>query len=153
MSYNIDHIETPVLDARMLASDVLALHIDLLCSMPDSNLLEEHLKDARAALAPLCCPHCRAPRDRDAAFCKRCGRRLSAESEPEVALRKLTWRGEGSGHTFDDVFRKVIIPKIRGRIDAVVTWAGGDSVTGFQVRDGQFIECDVVHTLVPKVSP
>lgn len=65
-------------------------------------------------------------------------------------LTELSWRGEGSGHSWHEVFLPKIAPLIRGRIEAVVIWEGGDSVSGIIVDDGKVTDCDVEYRLVPK---
>lgn len=62
----------------------------------------------------------------------------------------LTWCGEGSGYSYVDVFLKEVVPCLKGKADFVLTWEGGDSITGLRIKDGKAVEMDVAHKLVPK---
>jgi hypothetical protein len=63
--------------------------------------------------------------------------------------RRFWWSGEGSGRIWKEVFIDKIAPKIMGKIEAVVFWEGGDSVSGLRIVDGKVTEPEVVMTLAP----
>lgn len=71
-----------------------------------------------------------------------------ASLRDELRASKFWWSGECSGGTWEETFLPKIAPKIRGTIEAVVTWEGGDSHTGLRIRDGKVTEPEVVMTLV-----
>jgi len=52
-------------------------------------------------------------------------------------------------YAYNDLLPK-LAPFIHGRVEAILTWEGGDSHSGFTIEDGEFTECDVQMTLVPK---
>lgn len=128
MSYNIDHVECLVLDARMRAVDIVDLYNDFEGDLAEGNFLEEHLAKAE----------------------KLAGQGLDDEL---VELKNLWWYGEFSGRSYKDTFIKHIAPKIQGHVEAVVTWEGGDSHSGFAIDDGVVTECGVTFALVrPKAK-
>lgn len=116
MSYNISHIEVTVLDAWMTAKNVVeaARCFDL----PEIHFLED-IEDAA-----------------DTAILKR-------KPQQRIQLRGFDWGGEGSGRSFKDVFVEQIAPMIRGKLEAVCIWEGGDSKSAFVIEDGVYEECDV----------
>lgn len=118
MSYNIDHVEATVLDAWMTARDVVMLHKQLESELAEGNFLGEMVDDATQAL-------------------------LDGEPDRRIKLPNVWWYGEGSGHSFEDVFQKHIVQSIMGKVEAVCTWEGGDSTSAFSIEDGVFAECDV----------
>lgn len=121
MSYNISAGETIHLDARIKAQDVFDL-----CEggkLPEVNFLEIHKEDALFA--------------------------LKKDYREWIELKEFSWHGEGSGSTFSH-FVDVIAPKIKGRIDVVFFWEGGDSVDGMSIQDGVVTHCDVDYVLVPR---
>ncbi len=121
MSYNIDHIEVTSLDAWMKAKDVIeCLDFDL----PEVHFLEELEDAANNAL-------------------------IKGKPGARIQLRGFNWIGEGSGSSFES-FRAYIAPKIMGKLEAVLTWEGGDSHSGIRVRDGKMSTCDVVMALAPE---
>jgi hypothetical protein len=67
-----------------------------------------------------------------------------------IKLKKLSWHGEGSGNSFHETFMKLIVPHIEGEVEAVLTWEGGDSVSGLHIKDGVATEMDVAQKLTPK---
>lgn len=74
---------------------------------------------------------------------------LDADANGEIKLLNLWWYGERSGRAWD-LLVKVVAPEIRGEVEAVFTWEGGNPATGLKIKDGEVTECDVVMTLVPK---
>lgn len=126
MGMNIDHIECQKLDAWMYAKDIARLYEQWEDELPEGNFLE----DLNNAL----------PDDFD--------------PEAMVPLQNLWFYGEGSGSAwdsysgcFDDIAKM-----IHGRVEAVVTWEGGD-VEGLIIQDGEVTECTVKQTLVnPKTK-
>ena len=125
MSYNISHIETPVLDAWMEAKDVLRL------------LSEHRYLPAQNFLHDLC------PKALDA-----CG---NGEAQKRLPITRFTWSGDGSGHDYQYTLLPHLVPHIHGTIEAVLFWVGGDDVTGLLIRDGKAVECKVeVRVIKPE---
>lgn len=73
-----------------------------------------------------------------------------ADKEPDadgdVAIERLTWRGESSGNSYYEVFMPNVAPKIKGDVDAIVYWRGYDP-SGLRIRDGKVTEPNVVMSL------
>lgn len=68
--------------------------------------------------------------------------------EPERAYEITPhWAATWSGHSFEDLLLKVILPATKGEADILYTWEGGDSFSGIRVRDGVVTEHEVVMTL------
>ena len=74
-----------------------------------------------------------------------------ADGFVEIDREKFWWSGEGSGSSWEHFIKK-IAPKIRGTIEAVVTWEDGDSHTGLRIVDGKVTEPDVVMALAPEAT-
>ena len=64
------------------------------------------------------------------------------DTEGFVRLKRFDWYGEGSGRGFDFLV-KVLAPLIRGEVEVVFTWEGGDSFSGLLIRDGVVAQCEV----------
>jgi hypothetical protein len=47
-----------------------------------------------------------------------------------------SWRGTGSGRTYDDLLIAKILPQTKGSVDIIYTWEGGEWFSGVRVRDG-----------------
>jgi len=124
VSYNIDSVETPVLDAWMTARDIVALHDEHARNLPEDCFLYDLLKAAKKSL-------------------------LAGAPETPVRLVGLAWRCEGSGRSVE-ILEKKIAPCIHGRVDAIFTWECGDSFSGLRIVDGLVTKCDVSMTLIPK---
>lgn len=126
MSYNIDSVEViSGGDMRMRAADVRRLAP----KMRDANQLPELDPFFEAGLI---------------------NKANAAVDFPgaEVKVEKLWWSGLGSGATFEHF--KTVLSALRGRVDLLITWEGGDSFTGLRVIDGKVTEMDVEFVLVPK---
>jgi hypothetical protein len=122
MSYNIDSIETPVCNAWMAARDIIRLEKAHRLELPESNFLSSLVERAQVALVD------------------------GGEAAKRVTIDRFTWCNEGSGRSLN-ILKNKIAPHIRGSIDAIFTWEGGDSFSGWQIRNGLVYECDVVMTL------
>lgn len=126
MSYNVDSTEVTRNDASMEARDVITLSEALEGELPEIHFLEDMAGAAQAAL-------------------------LAGEPTRLIPLPNLHWSGEGSGYAFKNILIKRIASRIRGRIDTIFTWEGGDSFSGLVIRDGKSHECKVVRRLkLPK---
>jgi len=66
--------------------------------------------------------------------------------EGNVYLTKITWAATWSGRSWD-FFQKTVAPLIKGEVQGIVSWEGGDSIEGFGIKDGKFYSCDVVQRL------
>ena len=64
----------------------------------------------------------------------------------------MSWSGDFSGASYEDVLIKKVLPCTKGKIECVMSWEGGDSFTGLQVIDGVVTECDVEFKLVSRKS-
>lgn len=42
------------------------------------------------------------------------------------------------------------MPLIQGKVEAVLIWECGDSITGLRIKDGLLEEMDVEQKLIPK---
>lgn len=153
MSYNIDDVSCPVLEAWMEAEDIVNLLDEHEDRIPEGNFLEEHSEAARAALKQKRVCACGAKSKRSASFCSACGAPLPAAdpSACRIQIKCFDWHGEGSSSCYNFLL-ETVAPKIHGSIDAVLTWEGGDFLSGLRIRDGVVEVCDVVQTLVPRVK-
>lgn len=125
MSYNIDHVETKVLKAWMLAKDVVALHQELESDLPESSFLGEMVEAAEAAV-------------------------LNNEGDKRIELPNFWWSSEYSGTSYHETLLPKVAPKVMGHVEAIFTWEGGDSHSGLIIKDGEVTECEVSQKLVPK---
>ncbi len=108
MSYNITSINILSIDARISVDDIRWLY-GMLGGWPEANFVSDtHRKLQRGA--------------------------ITASASGEVALETFEWHGEGSGNAFHDHMADVA-SSIRGHVEAVVIWEGGDRITGLRIRD------------------
>lgn len=124
MSYNIDDVTCPVLNAEMKAIDIVRLYKKERDNLPECNFLEEHYNEAEELLT-------------------------ISETQAKIRLRNLWWYGEGSGWAYKILIKKVL-PLVSGEVEVILTWEGGDGVSGIMVKDGKVTECDVEQKLVPR---
>ncbi len=127
MSYNIDSSNTLTLDAWMRAADVVAFRRELSDELPECHLLVPMIAAAEEAL-------------------------VRGEVDARIRIEKFWWYGEGSGRAWGDVFIPSIAPKIMGLVEGILTWEGGDSFSGFRIRDGVFTAHEVVQSLGPETK-
>lgn len=104
MSYNIDFVRTPILNAWMYAKDVRRLYKKLSKCLPEYNFLEDMLAEA-----------------------KEC-----ENGDEQVFLPNFNWAGICSGSSFDDLVEE-IVPCIKGTVEAVFSWENGDSTTSLLI--------------------
>ena len=64
----------------------------------------------------------------------------------KYVIKEFTWCGTCSGH-FWGTFIDDIAPRIKGTIEAVITWEGGESVRGLRIKDGKVSQPKVVVSL------
>lgn len=126
MGYNVTSVTCLELNATMRAEDVLALvrknsKTPSQPLWPEACFIEEMKIDALDA---------------------------SSNGYPDapIQLPNFLWCGEWSGNSFENIETK-IAPLIIGTVRAVVTWEGGDSHSGFTIRDGAYTKCEVVFEL------
>lgn len=62
-----------------------------------------------------------------------------------VYLDDVTWSCSGSGNS--EPILKKILSKFDGELDLILTWEGGDSVSGLRLRNHKVTEHDVVMSL------
>ena len=150
MSYNIDNVDTLVFDASMNARDIVRLvdSSNERDNWPESCFLDEHYNEAVKLVNARKQCECKTENDSDASFCKRCGNALPAQDAMSllVELENLWWAGEGSGRSWDTLVNEVA-PLIKGEVEAVFTWEGGDSTTGLAIKNGKVAKCNVAMTL------
>ena len=127
MSYNITHIEELKLKAWMHAADVKRLRKQFKDQLPEVCFL---LKDGG----------CSPPRPG----------LVKLKDQERYRLKHLWWSGEGTGHSYYDIFLEHVAPCIQGEVQIAITWEGGDSLSGLKIKDGVVTKCDVKHKLVPK---
>lgn len=120
MSYNVDSVNEIVLNATMRADHVL-------------SLLE---KDEHPEI-------CFLYDMEDAAVTAK------EEKDPkrEIPLPNFSWCSTGSGRSMDFLTKKVI-PKIKGEIEAIFIWEGGDAIDGLLVKNGKCVRVDVEQRLI-----
>lgn len=123
VSYNVTDVTPLVLDARMTAEDIATFYDELEDDLPEGNFLESIIDEARAAIA-------------------------AGEPDREIALKNFWWYGDWSGRSLDDVLISTIAPEIRGKVEAIVTWEGGDSVDGILIEDGRAARCKIERRVV-----
>jgi hypothetical protein len=123
MPYNIDNVEAKVLDAWIKAVDVMQLL--QYKDLPENCFLRDMKKAAYKALA-------------------------ADKPYAHISLPNFWWAGERSGTSWP--LLDGIASFIYGHVEAIITWEGGDDVTGIIIKDGVLVECDVVQTLVPRVK-
>lgn len=116
MSTNIDHTETPVLEAAIHVKDLKKLQKKYEDELPEGCFLN----------------------DLDAE---------DADKDGYVRLRSFDWYGQFSG-TSHDMLVKKIAPKIKGDVEAIFTWEGGEFLTGLLIKDGKVAECEIEQRLV-----
>lgn len=128
MSYNIDTVTTLVNeDAFISAKDVVRLYKRFKNKLPESNLLDDLIEEARRSVA--------TAKDGDDAWLE----------IPDL----FQWQGESSGWS-ERILIKHVAPCIIGRLDLVFAWEGGDSFSGLRIRDGKVFRKDVEFRLVKK---
>jgi hypothetical protein len=153
VSYNIDNTTELVLNAYMDADDVLRIVEDHEDDLPEDCFLHDMVVEAEKATEDVVfCKSCKAQRKHtNAKFCSNCGKKYPTSSKPcRIKLPNFNWRCEGSGHSLL-ILKTTVAPLIRGEVQAIFTWEGGDSVSGIAVKDGRVLECDVVQSLeLPK---
>lgn len=117
MSYNVDSFKVLRCDAWMLAADVAELLAKYEGDLPSNCFLYDVAN--------------RGP-----------------DEDGRMAIRadKFRWTGVWSGNSWP-VLIEHVAPKIHGTIEAVVTWAGGDSFGGLRIVDGKVTEPEVIQTL------
>jgi hypothetical protein len=64
----------------------------------------------------------------------------------EVTLTEISWSATASGRNWG-FFKNTVAKFIKGEVQGIVTWEGGDSVEGFAIKDGKYYKCDVVQRL------
>lgn len=121
MSYNVDHVDEVVLEAFMEAKTVLRF-LENDSALAEINFLQDMETEAQAAV--------------DAKDPKRL-----------IALPNFNWCSSWSGNGMDHL-KKKIIPKIKGTVEAIFIWEGGNSMDGLLIKDGKFKECGVKLELV-----
>jgi hypothetical protein len=119
MSYNVTKVECLALDAK--------IHFRTLRRL--LNRVEMHEGDGKAPPENFLAAHANVEPDADGF----------------ITLKNLRWTGEWSGHALE-LFES-ILTEIDGTAEIVLTWEGGDCVTGYRVRDGLVEGCDVVRAL------
>ena len=74
-----------------------------------------------------------------------------ADEDGRHTIDAMDWSGSGSGRRFKDVFPEVA-KAIMGRVEAILVWEGGDSITGLRIVDGVMTEPAVIQTLASEVK-
>ena len=73
-----------------------------------------------------------------------------ADLNEPIEVERFWWYGEGSGHSWERLFKPYVVQELKGRIVGVCTWEGGDSHSGFIIEEGEYTEGEVKMTVVPK---
>jgi hypothetical protein len=119
MSYNIDTDYALTIKAHMTAKSIRTLFKAHCRNLPEDNFLE-NLHDSLTG---------------------------DEEDSDLIPLKNVTWRCTGSGRTYEAIFIKKICPHIKGEVEVVFTWEGGDSQTGLRIRDGKVTRPKVLVAL------
>lgn len=151
MSYNITSVDVLTLDARIKTIDVVRLLRARSADMPEScflrdiqgPILRSTLGDEIAASISSVA----------AATWEKVERMLGSNGDIDLELLGFAWCGGWSGNSYEEVLIKEVAPRIRGVVEAVFTWEGGDYRSGLRIQDGVAVECDVAYRLVAKVWP
>lgn len=122
MGWNIDSVDTPVLNAWMKAGDVVKLYKKLEDELAEGNFLEEMLGEAETACA-------------------------DGDKDRQIKLPNFWWYGGYSGTSHKTLIKK-IAPKVMGEVEAIFYWEGGESISGLAIKDGKVAECEVEQRLV-----
>ncbi len=126
MSYNIDSCDMLANDnLRMSIGRLRELSIQLEDHLPEDNFLASLNKEVTKRIA---------------------AHRLDYHDNVELPIDRLTWRGEGSGHSFNILIEK-IVPHLFGSADVVFIWEGGDSITGLRIVNGVATTHEVIKSL------
>lgn len=113
MSYNIDFVKTPVLDAWMYAKDVKRLYKKLSDWLPEYCFLSDMIVEAQEC----------------------------ENGDEKVFLPNFDWAGTLSGRTYEDL-EEEIVPYIKGTVEAVFTWEKGDDITELNIYNCEAIELE-----------
>jgi hypothetical protein len=73
------------------------------------------------------------------------------EDHVVVPIEKFWWSGAGSGRSVD-LFVEHVAPHLIGEADILLTWEGGDSFSGWRIRDGKVTAHEVVHALGKEIA-
>ncbi len=65
-----------------------------------------------------------------------------------VYFETFKWCGEGSGWSYK-FLRDEVGQYIKGRVEVVFFWEGGNEPTGLVIQDGKVTECEAVMSLKP----
>jgi len=123
MSNNIEFVDVIDLDASMRAADVDKFLDEHESDLPEDCFLFEMAKQSRVALR-------------------------KGNIDEMVPIDEFQWCGTSSGFTYEFLV-KYVCPKIKGRVEVVFNWEGGER-SGFICVDGVVHECDVEIVLKPR---
>lgn len=70
------------------------------------------------------------------------------EDENTFPIEDVSWYGEWSATTWEDLFLPRVVPCLKGEADLAVFYADGDCV-GWRIRDGKATRCAVTLSLTP----
>ncbi len=118
MSYNITDVKTIKIDACMVQSDLLRLYRAHKTRLPEGNFLTEHKRNEA----------------------------VTVDGESLIKLSNFWWCGEGSGYAYELLF-ETIAPQVRGLVEVVFVWEGGDSLGGLRIKNGKVTEHEVLLCL------
>lgn len=65
----------------------------------------------------------------------------------EIPLPIFSWCSIGSGRSMDFLEKKVV-PKIKGEVEAIFYWEGGDAIDGLLVKNGKCVRVGVEQRLI-----
>ena len=139
---------TPVLDAWMDARDILDLYEQYRRELPEFNVLEDHLEQAKRAAKERTACGCHALNEPDARFCKACGAPIEPSRRGVVRLTGFSWGGDRAS-LYDDAV-KTIAKKVHGWVDIIDLGHGHSEPSGVRIVGGVLTECRVVMTLEPR---
>ena len=137
MSYNITSIKLLKLDACIDIQDIETIKEQFGDELPEHCFIWD-LKYNKSVK----CPNCGKLETGN--FCSKCGTKIENPVEP-VKLPNLWWGGCGSSN-FEYMIPK-IAEYIHGEVQGIAIWEGGNSLSGFAIKDGKFTTCEIVQSL------
>ena len=121
MSYNITNIDTLYINATMAWEDLRGLIKNHRDSIPEICFLEDLYEVAELLETP-------------------------PQEDEKIKITKISWSAMFSGNTWK-FFQQTVAPLIKGEVQGIATWEGGDSIEGFGIKDGKFYSCNVIQRL------
>ncbi len=72
-----------------------------------------------------------------------CFEMVGTEDNGDFVVTNITSYGDGSGTFHEDFFKNKWLPQSKGKLEAVLIWEGGDSITRIKSDDGVVEETEI----------